>query len=289
MLRATVRAELDLVLESWRKEGLRIALVPTMGNLHEGHLALVREAGRLADRVVVSIFVNPTQFGAGEDFSSYPRTPDQDLEKLAAEGVHLAFLPDTATVYPCGLTDAVQVRATPSLAGILEGEIRPGHFDGVVTVVARLFNLVQADLAVFGEKDYQQLLVIRRMALDLGYRTAVHAVETVREPQGLAMSSRNAYLAPEQRAVAGHINTLLERLVGELQSGRDDYAELERDASEWLDEKGFAVDYVAIRKAADLQIPGPGDAPLRVLVAARVGTTRLIDNKIARNVCNQQE
>jgi pantoate--beta-alanine ligase len=260
-----------------------------MGNLHQGHLALVREARRLADRVVVSIFVNPTQFGPGEDFASYPRTPGDDLEKLETEGAHLAFLPDAATVYPHGLQDAVRVLATPSLATILEGESRPGHFDGVVTVVARLFNLVQPDVAVFGEKDYQQLLVIRRMARDLGYPTAIHGVETVREPEGLAMSSRNAYLGPAQRELARHINILLDRLVLDLESGREDFATLEEKAMDWLNEKGLQADYVAIRKAADLQVPAAGDAPLRVLAAARAGDTRLIDNKCARNVCNQRE
>ena len=286
VLQATFQDELRLVLESWRADNLSVALVPTMGNLHAGHLALVQRAVELCDRVVVSIFVNPTQFGEGEDFNTYPRTLDADLQKLESAGAHLAFTPDVETMYPFGLENAVRLAAPPMLGSILDGAHRPGHFDGVVTVVARLFNLVGPQVAVFGEKDFQQLLVIKQMTRDLGYPVRIEAVETRREEGGLAMSSRNAYLDDEQRRAARHISRAIDQVVHGIEHGESDYGELQRKASEFLEKEGLEVEYVEIRSANDLQIPGDDESPLRVLVAARVGQTRLIDNKSATNVCN---
>jgi pantoate--beta-alanine ligase len=272
------RHELDSVARLWRQEGLTLALVPTMGNLHEGHLALVRAARKAADRVVCSIYVNPTQFGEGEDFERYPRTPESDGMALEAAGCDLLFSPGHDTMYPNGLENAVRLAASPDLATVLEGAERPGHFDGVVTVVARLFNLVRPDVAVFGEKDYQQLLVIRRMTRDLGYAIKILAVPTVREESGLAMSSRNNYLDRVQRTAAGRLNAVLNGCAKGLQNSGASAAEIERRAVAELERAGFSVDYVAVRRADDLGRPDTQPAPLRVLAAVRSGATRLIDN-----------
>lgn len=282
MRQARTREQLWSQILPWRETGQRIALVPTMGHLHDGHLALVEAARRQADRVITSIYVNPAQFGAGEDFARYPRTLEDDLQRLRAAQCDLAFVPDDTAIYPLGLDGATQVCAAPALAGILEGASRPGHFDGVVTVVARLLNLCAPDLAVFGEKDYQQLLVIRRMVEDLGYPLRILPVPTVREPGGLAMSSRNRYLDEAGRAVAGRLSAVLRdaaRQIGQgIGQGVTDYRELERQAVERLQEEGFRVDYVAVRRAADLAEPSRGERDLRVLAAAWCGETRLIDN-----------
>jgi len=278
VLLARTRDELWPLTRAWRQAGLRVALVPTMGNLHEGHLSLVDAARKEADRVVVSVFVNPTQFGAGEDFNAYPRTLEADCGKLAEVRCDLVFAPGVETMYPGGLIDAVRVQAAPSLANILEGEFRPGHFDGVVTVVARLFNLVGPDLAVFGEKDYQQLLVIRRMTEDLGYPLEILAAPTVRGRGGLALSSRNAYLDEAQLAVAEILNAVLGECAGRVAAGGRDYPAVEQAARDRLEVAGLRVDYVAVRRAVDLGPPAPGDTELRILAAARCGTTRLIDN-----------
>lgn len=277
MLRVESRDELWPLTRRWRREGHSIALVPTMGNLHAGHLALVRAACEHADRVIASIYVNPTQFAAGEDFEHYPRTLDEDLAKLEAEGCDLVFIPGNHCMYPFEGADAVWLKASPALTRTLEGECRPGHFDGVVTVVARLFNLVGPDVAVFGEKDYQQLLVIRRMVDDLGYPIEILAVPTVREEGGLAMSSRNQYLGSDEKLAALQLNQVLHGAVALLAegAGRD---EVERQAAARLDALGFNVDYVAVRRASDLGIPAEGESDLRVLAAAHCGQTRLIDN-----------
>jgi pantoate--beta-alanine ligase len=275
---ARTREELWSFTGPWRREALRVALVPTMGNLHRGHLALVRAARQRADRIIASIFVNPAQFGAGEDFDAYPRTLDADRRMLAEAGCDLAFAPDARTMYPHGLEDAVRLRAAPSLADTLEGEFRPGHFDGVVTVVARLFNLTTPDLAAFGEKDFQQLLVIRRMVEDLGYPLEILAVPTVRAEGGLALSSRNAYLENEDRQVAGRLNGVLCDAAGRIASGESDRETVEAGARESLQRAGLRVDYVAVRRESDLAVPGAGDRRLRILAAAWCGTTRLIDN-----------
>lgn len=272
------RRELRDLVSEWRREGERVALVPTMGNLHEGHLSLVRAAGRHAVRVVTSIFVNPAQFGEGEDFDRYPRTLEQDLATLENEGCDLAFVPDADQLYPFGLDRAVMVRAAPDLAGRLEGRFRPGHFDGVVTVVARLFALVQPGVAVFGEKDYQQLLVVRRMAEDLGFDARVIGEKTVRSKAGLALSSRNAYLDEAQRQAANALNRALIRAARSAAADGAVYSSLEDEATDALEAVGLRVEYVAIRRSQDLAAPKEGDRDLRILAAAWCGRTRLIDN-----------
>jgi pantoate--beta-alanine ligase len=278
MQRAQSREQLWSFTRSWRRDGLQTALVPTMGNLHEGHLELVRAARQNADRVIVSIYVNPTQFGEGEDFDSYPRTLDADLQKLEAEACDLVFVPGNATMYPLGTGQAVQVRAAPELSAILEGDCRPGHFDGVVTVVARLFNLVYPEIAVFGEKDYQQLLVIQQMVEDLGYPLRILPVPTVRESSGLAMSSRNSYLDQQQMQAAVQLNSVLANAARRVMAAGQGPEDVERLAVDELERLGFQVDYVALRRASDLAEPGVGDRDLRILAAAYCGETRLIDN-----------
>jgi pantoate--beta-alanine ligase len=278
MKQVQTRDQLWAVTRPWREKGLSIALVPTMGNLHEGHLALVAAARARTDRVVASVFVNPTQFGEGEDFDRYPRTLEEDRRKLAAAGCDLLFAPDVDTVYPHGVDDSTRLTAAPSLANILEGASRPGHFDGVVTVVARLFNLVGPAVAVFGEKDYQQLLVIRRMVEDLGYPVRIEPVATVRGAGGLALSSRNRYLDDSGRAAAQQLNAVLRQTASGLAVTWADFQEAERKARAALERGGLRVDYVAVRRAADLAEPASGDRDLRVLAAVWSGTTRLIDN-----------
>lgn len=277
MRQVSDREELWSVTRRWKREGRVSALVPTMGNLHAGHLALVAAAGESADRIIASIYVNPTQFGEGEDFGRYPRTLQQDLEKLEAAGCDLVFTPTDSTMYPFPEEAAVKVAAAPDLAGVLEGAHRPGHFDGVTTVVARLFNLVAPDIAVFGEKDYQQLLIIKRLVDDLGYPIRIQPVPTVREQGGLAMSSRNQYLDPAQRDAAIVLNRALRETAAAWKTGTPQRVAEECGIS-ILEEAGFNVDYVAIRKAANLGMPAPGEGDLRVLAAARLGQTRLIDN-----------
>jgi pantoate--beta-alanine ligase len=273
---ATIAA-LRAATGAWRQGGERIALVPTMGNLHEGHLRLVAEAKRLARRVVVSIFVNPTQFGAGEDFASYPRTEGADAAKLRGAGADLLFLPRVEEMYPGGSQGMTYVEV-PGLSDRLCGKFRPGHFRGVATVVCKLFNMVQPDLALFGEKDYQQLAVIRRMTRDLNLPVEIVGVPTVREPSGLAMSSRNGYLSPEEKNRAAFLHQLLLRIADQLRAGQRDYAALEAQGEHALREAGFAPDYLAIRRASDLEVPDTRDVELVVLVAARLGKARLIDN-----------
>lgn len=270
-------SELRRHIGALRARGLRIAFVPTMGNLHAGHLALVRQARGAADRVVASIFVNPTQFGPGEDYANYPHTPDQDRRALLEGGADLLFLPDVREIYPRGPGETTLV-TVPGLNRILEGEHRPTHFDGVSTVVAKLFNLVQPDIAVFGEKDYQQLLLIRRMVADLCMPIEILAVATVREADGLAMSSRNAYLDARQRAVAPRLYAVLVQLRERVAAGGQTLADIEQAALAELGAAGFAPDYVSIRRRADLAPPRPGDGELIGLAAARLGPARLIDN-----------
>ncbi len=261
---------------TWRRADQRVALVPTMGNLHPGHLALVREAQRLADRVVVSIFVNPLQFGPSEDFGAYPRTLEQDRALLEAAGTHLLFAPPVAAVYPRGQAGQTRVEV-PGISDILCGASRPGHFVGVATVVCKLFNMVQPDLAIFGEKDFQQLLVIRLMTQDLSLPVTIQGLATVREPDGLAMSSRNGYLTREERARAPALYQTLLRAGERLRAGVA-IAEVERLAAEEIAAAGLGPDYCSVRRAGDLALAGSEDRELVVLVAARLGRARLIDN-----------
>lgn len=269
-------AELRAHLAGWRERGQRIALVPTMGNLHPGHHSLIELARRNADRVVASVFVNPTQFGPDEDFARYPRTPEADAEGLARAGCDLLFLPGVEAMYPLGVEAAVRIRV-PGLADVLEGAARPGHFDGVASVVARLFNLVRPDVALFGRKDYQQLQVIRHLVRDLAFAIDIVPGPTVREPDGLAMSSRNQYLGAEERRVAVEIIRNLRTMREQAALGLP-IAGIEQEALERLAAAGFAVDYAVIRRA-DLGRPEAGNEPgLIGLIAARLGRTRLIDN-----------
>ncbi|MEO0573863.1 MAG: pantoate--beta-alanine ligase [Pseudomonadota bacterium] len=273
---AVMREQID----EWRIGGERIVLVPTMGNLHDGHLALVRHAKSLADRVVVSIFVNPTQFGVGEDFGSYPRTLQDDCQALMAAGAHLVFTPDERTMYPLGTQGATHIHV-PGVSTKLDGKHRPGHFDGVATVVCRLFAMVAPDVAVFGQKDFQQVLVIRQMVRDLSLPIAVATAPTVRAEDGLALSSRNQYLDEHQRLLAPMLFTQLSRIAERLTAGARDYKALRAEALASLEESGFLPDYIAIRDPVTLKKSQEKDHNWVVLGAATLGRTRLIDNIIA--------
>jgi pantoate--beta-alanine ligase len=272
----TIVAVRDCV-RRWRAEGRRIAFVPTMGNLHTGHVSLIEMARRHGDRFIASIFVNPMQFGPNEDFAHYPRTPTQDARMLAEAGCDLMFMPDVAEIYPHGSERATKVEV-PGLSSTLDGEFRPGHFEGVATIVAKLFHIVEPDVAVFGEKDFQQLTIIRRMADDLCMPVTVVAAPTVRDPDGLAMSSRNQYLTDEERRKAPVIHQRLLRAVERLRSGDRDFAAIEREALEALVAGGFRPDYFAVRRSDDLSAPQTDTPHFVVLVAARLGRARLIDN-----------
>ncbi|OZB60851.1 MAG: pantoate--beta-alanine ligase [Lysobacterales bacterium 14-68-21] len=268
---------LRAVVRGWRAAGQTVGFVPTMGNLHAGHFSLVRLARARADRVVASVFVNPTQFGPNEDFARYPRTLVQDQAGLAEHDCDLLFAPDVATMYPYGPEHTVRL-SVPQITETLEGAHRPGHFDGVATVVCKLFNLVQPDLAVFGQKDFQQLKVIERMVRDLGLPVKVIAAPTQRAEDGLALSSRNQYLSEAERALAPRIHQVLVQMREMLGKGHAPRV-LEQAAAGQLERAGFVPDYVAIRRADDLAEPAPGErAGLVGLVAARLGSTRLIDN-----------
>jgi pantoate--beta-alanine ligase len=277
MLVVHSRAELAEQIADWRSHGDHIALVPTMGNLHQGHLALVELAREHAERVIVSIFVNPTQFGKGEDYEDYPRTLEMDTRRLKKSAADLIFAPDVETMYPFGL-DLATVVSVPGLTENFCGASRPGHFDGVTTVVARLFAMTTPDVAVFGQKDYQQQLVIRHMAADLSLPIQIITAETVRDTDGLALSSRNSYLSEEERAKAPLLYGALRRVGDELQNGRRDFAGLEREALASLSDAGIDVDYFAIRRAQNLESPDRDCDELVVLVAAHLGKARLIDN-----------
>lgn len=263
-------------LREWRKTAGRVAFVPTMGNLHEGHLALVREAKKRADNVVVSIFVNRLQFGQGEDFDKYPRTLGQDAAKLEGEGVAVVFAPDEKELYP-NVEQRYNVEP-PNLQNELCGRFRPGHFRGVATVVTKLFNIVQPDAACFGKKDYQQLAIIKGFAEDLNFNVEIVPVDTGRASDGLALSSRNQYLNENERAEAPRLFRELNKIAEALRGGNLAYAELEQTAVRNLTVAGWTVDYVEIRHAESLAVAHAGDKDLVVLAAARLGGTRLIDN-----------
>lgn len=307
--------ELRAMIHEWRNQGERIALVPTMGNLHAGHIHLMTQAAHYADRVVASIFVNPLQFGGTEDFATYPRTLAADSIALAENGVHALFAPEVSElypgIYPRGAAAAPALPAThrdvlvsqeagcrerppaalvlpctanttrvkvAGLTDILCGASRPGHFVGVATVVNKFCNIVQPDIAVFGEKDYQQLLVIRRMVLDLCLPITILGVPTVREADGLAMSSRNGYLTAQQRLGASRLYQTLRAAHEHISGGMRDYAVLAEQCMQSLRDAGFTPDYFTVRRSHDLMPPEPGDSALVVLAAAWSGSTRLIDN-----------
>jgi pantoate--beta-alanine ligase len=269
--------ELRRHIEQWRRAGERIAFVPTMGNLHAGHGSLISEARKHARRVVVSIFVNPLQFGPNEDYASYPRTPEDDRRMLESLGADLLFVPEVDDMYPRGQATTARVQV-PELDSILCGAFRPGHFTGVATIVTKLLNLVQPDVALFGEKDYQQLMIIRRAVEDLSIPVEIVGVGTTREPDGLAMSSRNRYLSAEDRARAPAIYRELERARQAIEAGARDFDALEKAGYEALQQAGFRPDYFSIRDAETLAPPGPQARELVILTAARIGRARLIDN-----------
>lgn len=280
MIIAQSVAELKSEIARLRAAGRRIAFVPTMGNLHAGHRHLMEQARRHADAVVASIYVNPLQFGPQEDFSGYPRTPEQDRILLEDARVDVLFSPDDGVIYPRGRAASTCIEV-PMLSDILCGAARPGHFRGVATVVSRLFHLVTPDIALFGKKDYQQLLVIRLMTADLGLPIEIVGIDTVRAADGLAMSSRNGYLSPEERRRAPQFYATLQTLAGQI-AGQDfpagGFAKLEAQASDQLSAAGFRPEYVSLRRQQDLAIPDPGNRHLVVLAAAWLGRTRLIDN-----------
>lgn len=253
----------------------RIVFVPTMGNLHEGHIALMRQAHDHGDTVVASIFVNRLQFGPSEDFDKYPRTFADDCEKLTAAGVTHLFAPTEADLYPEPQAYLVD---PPDIQNRLEGEFRAGHFRGVATVVLKLFNIVQPQAAVLGKKDYQQLMILRNMTRQLALPIDIIGGETVRADDGLALSSRNGYLTPQERAEAPRLNRVLTRLRDAVRGGNRDFTRLEREAVAELDGHGWRTDYVAVRRQVDLQVPADGDEALVVLAASRLGQPRLIDN-----------
>ncbi len=270
---------LRAALGNERGRGRRIALVPTMGNLHEGHLQLVRHAHDIADIVVVSLFVNPMQFGADEDFDTYPRTISEDQQKLEAENTHFLYMPDLAEMYPNGV-EAHTAITVPALDGILCGASRPIFFTGVCTVVCKLLNLVAPDVAIFGEKDFQQLTIIQRMVSDLCMPIEIVGVATARAHDGLALSSRNNYLTTVERARAPQLYQLLQTIRDNILAGEKNYTQLCADARQVLERAGFEVDYVEVRRQADLMLAQDDveEHKLVVLAAAMLGTTRLIDN-----------
>ena len=277
MIQTITRLEqLRATIANWRREGLRVGFVPTMGNLHAGHYSLVTLARQHSDRVVSSVFGNPTQFGPSEDFTRYPRTPDADTSGLQAAGCDVLWLPEVEAMYPFGVELAAKVQV-PGVSAVLEGACRPGHFDGVCTVVTRLFNQVQPDVAAFGRKDFQQLAVIRQMVADLQVPVQILAGEIVREHDGLAMSSRNQYLSAQERTVAPAIHRTLLAMRDAAQAGVP-RAQIEADADTGLRAAGFVPDYAVLR-CPDFSEPVDGQpGPLVALIAARLGRTRLIDN-----------
>ena|ERR1700722_1153560 len=270
--------ELRARIAQWKRAGERVGFVPTMGNLHNGHFSLISTARENSDHVVASVFVNPTQFGPHEDFASYPRTLIQDKEGLEKAGCDLLFAPDIEEIYPFGVANMVRVDVT-GLSEILDGAMRPGHFSGVATVVAKLFNLVAPDVAVFGQKDYQQLLVIRRMTSDLRMPIDIVGAPTVREENGLAMSSRNQYLTAEERQRASVIFRTLNAMRDAVRAGQS-LADVESGANIALQTAGLAPDYAVVRRPDDLRPPGTGDRSFVALIAARLGKARLIDNML---------
>ncbi len=271
--------QLRAAISRARSEDKRIAFVPTMGNLHAGHIALIQHATERADFVVASIFVNPLQFGANEDLDSYPRTLVADQSKLLEAGCNLLFTPDAQDMYPQGMAQQTIV-SVPGVSTGLCGGSRPGHFDGVATIVCKLLNMVQPDIALFGEKDFQQLAVIRKMVADLNMPVQIFGVPIVRDHDGLALSSRNGYLSAQQRAAAPALQQCLQALKAQIKNGRRDYAMLFEQFDTDLQAAGFRLDYVELRDALSLQPAAVDSTQLVLLAAAYLGSTRLIDNLI---------
>ncbi|MBY6198607.1 pantoate--beta-alanine ligase [Vibrio hangzhouensis] len=272
-------AELREHIAQLKREQRRIAFVPTMGNLHEGHLTLMRKAREHADVVIASIFVNPMQFERADDLNNYPRTLDDDLSKLTAEGVDLVFTPTPEVMYPQGLDKQTFVEV-PGISHMLEGASRPGHFRGVATIVCKLFNIVQPDVACFGEKDYQQLALIRQMVSDLAMNIDIIGVPTVREMDGLAMSSRNGYLTMDERQRAPVLAKTMRWISSAIRGGRDDYASIVEDANDQLRAAGLHPDEIFIRDARSLQAITAETTHAVILMSAFLGKARLIDNQV---------
>jgi len=277
MLQVQFVDKLRNAVGEFRHRGQSIGFVPTMGNLHEGHLALVRYAKEVADTVIVSIFVNPLQFDKADDLQAYPRTLEEDIRALKALDVDLLFIPEVSDIYPSDISTVARVEV-PGISERLEGASRAGHFTGVATVVAKLFNLVQPDIAVFGEKDYQQLAVIHKMVKELNFPIEVLSIPTVRESSGLAMSSRNNYLSEEQRSQAARLSQILNQLADSIRSGERNYRKLEDNGSEMLLKSGFKPDYLEVCHSKTLLPASDADDSLVILVAAWLGPARLIDN-----------
>jgi pantoate--beta-alanine ligase len=277
MLTVSTIADVRAHVSRWHEEKQRVVFVPTMGNLHAGHVSLIEAARKHGQRFVASIFVNPMQFGPNEDFAHYPRTPTQDSAMLQQAGCDLMFMPDVGEIYPNGADQATRIEV-PGISNILCGEFRPGHFEGVATIVAKLFHIVDPDVAIFGEKDYQQLTVIRRMVMDLCLRVEIVGAPTVRESDGLAMSSRNQYLSPEERQRAPAIYRQLQQAVAALRSGARDFPGIESAGRAALDGAGFRTDYFSVRDARSLAPARPDTRHFVVLTASRLGKARLIDN-----------
>jgi pantoate--beta-alanine ligase len=277
MLTVTTIAQVRAHVSRWHEAHERVVFVPTMGNLHAGHMSLIEAARKHGKRFVSSIFVNPMQFGPNEDFAHYPRTPSQDAKLLQEAGCDLMFSPEVGEIYPNGASNATRIEV-PGISRILCGEFRPGHFEGVATVVAKLFHIVDPDVAIFGEKDFQQLTVIRRMVADLCLRVEIVGAPTVRESDGLAMSSRNQYLSSEERRLAPTIYRQLQQAVAALQSGVRDFPRIEGTGRAALDAAGFRTDYFSVRDAGTLAEARPDTRQFVVLTAARLGKARLIDN-----------
>lgn len=269
--------ELRTLIAERRRQGDKIAFVPTMGNLHAGHIQLIHEAHKAGDTVVCSIFVNPMQFGPNEDLDAYPRTLEADSEKLNAAGCHILFAPSAGEVYPKGMDSHTQVQV-PELGEELCGAARPGHFTGVSTVVSKLFNMVQPDVALFGQKDFQQLAIIRKMVADLCMPVEIVGVPTVRAESGLALSSRNGYLNDDERAIAPVLYQTLVQIRRSIEGGDSDFDTLCRRGKTELSAAGFTPDYLSIRRQSDLQAARPGDSELLIVAAAHLGKARLIDN-----------
>ncbi|BBG90775.1 pantothenate synthetase [Aeromonas caviae] len=263
----------------WHREGRAIAFVPTMGNLHQGHLTLVEEARRHGDKVVVSIFVNPLQFDKAEDLANYPRTLEQDCAALEAAGVDLVFTPTPEIMYPQGLASQTFVEV-PGISSLLEGALRPGHFRGVSTVVTKLFNLVQPNVACFGEKDYQQLALIRKMVADMAMPIEIVGVPTVRAEDGLALSSRNGYLTAAERAIAPELARTMNWIAEQIETGNSHLPSLVAQASQRLDNAGFRTDAIDIVDADTLESASAESQRLVILMAAYLGKARLIDNRV---------
>jgi pantoate--beta-alanine ligase len=277
MLTATTIADVRQHVGEWHAAGERVVFVPTMGNLHAGHVSLIEAARKHGKRFVASIFVNPMQFGPNEDFAHYPRTPSQDAKMLAEAGCDLMFSPEVGEIYPNGAANATRVEV-PGISGILCGEFRPGHFEGVATIVAKLFHIVDPDVAIFGEKDFQQLTVIRRAVQDLNLPVQIVGAPTVRAEDGLALSSRNRYLSAEQRAAAPVIYRALDAARRRLEDGDTDYATIEAAGLAVLQAAGIQPDYLEVRTADRLARPTGHESDLVVLAAGRLGKARLIDN-----------